>query len=423
MFRIRNLLWNTDPLALHCPGPLHANWNRVRQTIAAFTPQQSTSTSDVTFITWHGPSRSNKPNGAFEESLARFGVKPLILSKPDNWQNIDKLSLTAEALESIDTPYVMGSDSSDTLIFRDPALLVERFESHFTCDLVYNAVGSRCWPELPEYIEYQSSLPAAVHARGRHWFNSGMFFGRTQFCREYFRSLAAEEPVHGYTYSEQAVAMRAWPMWYPRVQLDYHCLLFQWFNESLDVMRLERPAQARHESLIEILRTLGSGLTGAEVGVFDGWTTEVLLRTFPDLRLWMVDAWEPYGGESYMGQQDQAYFQRAFDATMFWTQFAADRRFTLREISPKAADRFADGSLDFAFIDANHMYESVRADVNAWWPKVRHGGALCGHDYAIHRDGEGVWGVKRAVDEFAAARGLAPTVLQDGVWCIYRPNS
>lgn len=420
MFRISNLLWNTDPVALHSPGPLHASWYRVRQTIAAFTPQQSSSASDITFITWHGPSRGEKPNGAFEESLARFGVKTLVLKKPDNWKNIDKLSLTAEALKSIDTPYVMGSDSSDTLIFQDPALLAKRFESHFTCDLVYNAVGSRCWPELPEYIDYQSSIPAAVHAQGRHWFNSGMFFGRTAFCREYFAELAKEEPVLGYSYSEQAVTMRAWPQWYPRVQLDYQCLLFQWFNESLDVMRLERPAQPRHESLIEILRTLGSGLTGAEIGVFDGWTAEVLLRTFPDLRLWMVDAWQPYGGESHMGKQDRAYFQRAFEETMFWTQFAADRRFTLREWSPQAADRFDEGSLDFAFIDANHMYEAVRADIKAWWPKVRPGGALCGHDYAVHRDSEGVWGVKRAVDEFAASIGQEPTVLKDGVWCIYR---
>ncbi|WDI40598.1 class I SAM-dependent methyltransferase [Bremerella sp. P1] len=423
MFRIRNLLWDSDPLALHCPGPLHASWYRVRQTIAAFTPQQSSSASDITFITWHGPSRQEKPNGVFEESLARFGIKPLVLKKPDNWRNIDKLALTAEALESIDTPYVMGSDSSDTLIFQDPALLVERFESHFTCDLVYNAVGSRCWPELPEYIDYQSSLPAAVNAQGRHWFNSGMFFGRTEFCREYFRALSTEKPVPGYSYSEQAVAMRVWPQWYPRVQLDYQCLLFQWFNESLDVMRLERPAQSRHESLIEILRTLGSDLTGAEVGVFDGWTAEVLLRTFPDLRLWLVDAWQPYGGESHMGKQDRAYFQRAFEETMFWTKFAEDRRFTLREWSPQAADRFQAASLDFVFIDANHLYEAVRDDINAWWPKVRPGGALCGHDYAIHRDGEGVWGVQRAVDEFAKAQGLQPTILQDGVWCIYRQNN
>jgi len=156
------------------------------------------------------------------------------------------------------------------------------------------------------------------------------------------------------------------------------------------------------------------------VGVFDGWTSEVLLRTFPDLRLWLVDAWKPYNDDSHMGKQDRDYFQRAFEETMFWTKFAEDRRFTLRESSPSAAVRFHEGSLDFVFIDADHRYEAVRDDIRAWWPKLRSGGALCGHDYAIHRDGDGIWGVQRAVDEFAKSQSLETTVLQDGVWCIYR---
>jgi hypothetical protein len=40
-----------------------------------------------------------------------------------------------------------------------------------------------------------------------------------------------------------------------------------------------------------------------------------------------------------------------------------------------------DGSLDFVFIDADHSTEGVRADINAWRPKIRAGGVLFGHDY------------------------------------------
>jgi predicted alpha/beta hydrolase family esterase len=50
--------------------------------------------------------------------------------------------------------------------------------------------------------------------------------------------------------------------------------------------------------------------------------------------------------------------------------------------------------LDFVFIDADHKYESVKADIAAWLPKVRPGGHIAGHDY--HSD----WpGVQKAVDE------------------------
>lgn len=49
--------------------------------------------------------------------------------------------------------------------------------------------------------------------------------------------------------------------------------------------------------------------------------------------------------------------------------------------SVEAARRVPDGSLDFVFIDADHAYESVCADIDAWLPKVRPGGTLAGHDY------------------------------------------
>lgn len=59
-----------------------------------------------------------------------------------------------------------------------------------------------------------------------------------------------------------------------------------------------------------------------------------------------------------------------------------------------AASKFEDKSLDFVFIDASHDYGSVKADILAWYPKVKKGGILSGHDYP------GFEGVRKAVDEF-----------------------
>lgn len=45
-----------------------------------------------------------------------------------------------------------------------------------------------------------------------------------------------------------------------------------------------------------------------------------------------------------------------------------------------AAGQFADKSLAFVFIDADHSYEAVKKDVMAWRGKVEPGGILAGHD-------------------------------------------
>lgn len=50
--------------------------------------------------------------------------------------------------------------------------------------------------------------------------------------------------------------------------------------------------------------------------------------------------------------------------------------------------------LDFVFIDADHSYEAVKKDIEAWYLKVKKGGIFAGHDYRASPD------VKKAVDEF-----------------------
>lgn len=77
--------------------------------------------------------------------------------------------------------------------------------------------------------------------------------------------------------------------------------------------------------------------------------------------------------------------------------------------SAGSADMFDDGSLVGCYIDAAHDYESVKKDLEKWFPKIAKGGAWCGHDY--HWDE-----VKRAVDEHAKANGYEVENLPGTVW-------
>ena len=135
----------------------------------------------------------------------------------------EKLRLTRDFLENTTAEYVIGLDSSDVVLLDHPDEIVRRFRKRGDCDLLFNATGSSCWPALPEFILFESSLPGAKESLGRCWFNSGCWVGRTEFCREYFAAMAAETPVRGYEYSDQAVCKRTWPRWYPRVNIDYRC--------------------------------------------------------------------------------------------------------------------------------------------------------------------------------------------------------
>lgn len=45
------------------------------------------------------------------------------------------------------------------------------------------------------------------------------------------------------------------------------------------------------------------------------------------------------------------------------------------------AANFPDGSVDLCFIDTDHRTEAVAKTIDAWWPKIKIGGVLCGHDY------------------------------------------
>lgn len=412
---ITNLLFGTHPIAAHCPGPLHPDWYRFVS--EAMTPVPPCSAPDVTVLTWHGPHRDDKPNGVLEQSLERLGLPTLVLHGHDPWQNIQKLNMTVEGLKHVTTPYVIGADSGDVIFLDNPQLAVERFRQDFACDLLFNATGSRCWPELPEFVTFQSSLPLAAYAHNRHWLNAGLFIGKTDFCRDYFASLVQEPPLPVFD-DDQSMIMHTWPKWYPRVQIDYFSQLFQWFNEDRTVMRLERHTAPRHTSLIGWLRRLPMPITGAEIGVFDGHTSENLLRAFPELKLWMIDPWKPFPGQSFFSDMTAERFELMFQATTWWTEFARDRRFIMREGSPRATMWFADASLDFAFIDADHVYDAVSADIAAWWPKIRPGGLLTGHDYNVYLDATGEWGVRRAVDEFAHRHERTVERGLDGTWCI-----
>lgn len=86
----------------------------------------------------------------------------------------------------------------------------------------------------------------------------------------------------------------------------------------------------------------------------------------------------------------------------------SDKYKMLRGDSLTLVDFVGDESLDFVYIDANHHYAEVVADIMAWYPKVRSGGIIAGHDYCTSdEDIE----VIKAVDEWAFFHGYKINII------------
>ena len=127
-------------------------------------------------------------------------------------------------------------------------------------------------------------------------------------------------------------------------------------------------------------------IIGVEVGAGNGENAEVLLANIRFNKLYLVEnnGWG-YGCSDVLTMK-------------FSSNPAVENIFSS---SVEASSRFPNGYFDFVYIDADHQYQSVKDDINAWYEKVKPGGWMYFHDY----DSD----VKRAVQEFFVnGKGISP---------------
>lgn len=118
----------------------------------------------------------------------------------------------------------------------------------------------------------------------------------------------------------------------------------------------------------------------AEVGVREGKHLQSLLRADPDV-LVAVDIWRDDGVPEHNDRgEKQPQLDQFFEGVREIAKNHPSVRIQ-RNYSLDAAALCVDGFFDFVYLDADHRYESVDADIKAWWPKIRSGGVLAGHDY------------------------------------------
>jgi SAM-dependent methyltransferase len=150
----------------------------------------------------------------------------------------------------------------------------------------------------------------------------------------------------------------------------------------IDDYRVEYPANRR-----ELLDRLPKGAIAAEIGVYTGRFSEVILDRCEPRELHLIDPWAP---------TEEAIFRNIHPAVWDAIYGAMADRFhgtqvTLhRAPSGDALATFPDNYFDWVYVDADHAYNHARNDILAAGRVVRPGGFVAGHDWQIR-------GVQRAV--------------------------
>jgi hypothetical protein len=174
--------------------------------------------------------------------------------------------------------------------------------------------------------------------------------------------------------------------------------------------------------------------TFVEVGCKEGRTTGHILKTVPDSRVIAIDPWvtqeanpndptkETYESWDFKAIEEEFWKNVGDGVTrcQHWrlTSEQAAKDFPLRAPwhykEPHSGYGTTETDLvDLVFVDALHDYENVMLDISLWWPMVRKGGVLAGHDFN-HK-----WpGVEKAVADHFNLMGVG--VGFDSVWFVIK---
>jgi len=176
---------------------------------------------------------------------------------------------------------------------------------------------------------------------------------------------------------------------------------------------------------------------GIEVGTFVGEFSKTILSTWNGI-LYCLDVWR--GMDDYKDSSNISDPIKTISLVLDNVKGYEDRCVLIRTTSKYGSTMFPDEYFDFIYIDANHKYKYVKEDISCWYPKIKKGGMMSGHDYIRDYNSDrsingldtnvwlstgeycGVFGVNPVVDEFCKDLNKMPYITNEyfGTWYIFK---
>jgi len=164
-----------------------------------------------------------------------------------------------------------------------------------------------------------------------------------------------------------------------------------------------------------------SSLVGAEIGVFKGKNAYNILNNLNIKKLYLIDPYENFQLEDLEKDKEHIYNYLELNTKDDIASFKKNMKSLYNEArerlnwykgkiefikltSEKAVETFPDEYFDFVYIDGNHLYEYVIRDIELYYPKVKDGGVIGGHDFFSDRICN--IGVTKAVLDYVSKHNL-----------------
>ena len=121
--------------------------------------------------------------------------------------------------------------------------------------------------------------------------------------------------------------------------------------------------------------------------------------------------WEWYGGTRAKSQHDM---NTIFN--MVCNRFSNDSKIEIHRLfASEASTLFEDEYFDWVYIDGDHLYDFVLADLNNYFPKVKKGGLIIGDDFHSLE-------IQKAVKDFCNSHNIAEYKVVGGNQFIIEKN-
>lgn len=192
-----------------------------------------------------------------------------------------------------------------------------------------------------------------------------------------------------------------------------------------EVLTAESSGRHRINQRRSVLRLVPRNGIGAEIGVFTGLFAPILDEVCKPAKMYLVDPWDRLHGTHF---PNWGAYTNDVRVPTAGARKAAELRASYMNCEAEVITAFSEewlkiqkkGALDWVYLDANHKFEEVLADLRRIDAVLAENGIILGDDGWVQKNGE-INGVCKALHTFCRERDYLIMHLDEhGQWAIKR---